>query len=123
MVLHRFVSVPIEDGVVLIEDGKHRRKVGPGLAGARYPTGVEVLEAEVVTPGLVDVHSVVGLAGIYNSSDRGQVQDQDQIEKLRARSSPSCARSMPTMRSSRWSSGRATFGVTTVHTGHGPGVR
>ena len=62
----------------LVEDGKISA-IGPATR-VRIPADAVVLEAEVVTPGLVDVHTVVGLAGIYNS-DQGQVQDQDQLEK------------------------------------------
>jgi imidazolonepropionase-like amidohydrolase len=111
-------SAPIEDGMVLISGGRIAW-VGKASA-AKVPPGVTVLEAEVVTPGIVDAHSVVGLAGIYNS-DRGQVQDQDQIET----SDPV----QPSLRAIdaydpleplvAWA---RSFGVTTVHTGHGPGA-
>lgn len=111
-------SAPIEDGVILIEDGKIK-KIGPA-SKVRIPSGVDLLEAQVVTPGLVDVHTVVGLAGIYNS-DRGQVQDQDQLEKsdpvqpeLRAIDAYD-----PVEPLVEWV---RSFGVTTVHTGHGPGA-
>jgi imidazolonepropionase-like amidohydrolase len=80
------------------------------------PAGAKVLEAAVVTPGLVDAHSVVGLAGYLN-----QRQDQDQLE----RSSPV----QPELRAIdaynvrerliEWVRG---FGVTTIHTGHAPGA-
>lgn len=111
-------GAPIENGVILIEDGKIA-KVGPA-SRVRIPDGVEVLDAKVVTPGLVDVHTVVGLAGIYNS-DEGQVQDQDQLET----SSPV----QPELRAVdaydpleplvRWV---RDLGTTTVHTGHAPGA-
>ena len=108
----------IADGVVLIEAGKIV-EVGPA-AGVRIPAGVEVHRAAVVTPGLVDVHTVVGLAGIYNS-ERGQVQDQDQLEtsdplqpELRALDAYD-----PVERLVDWV---RSLGVTTVHSGHGPGA-
>ena len=111
-------SAPIDDGVILIEDGLIK-KIGPA-SKVRIPSGVELLEAEVVTPGLVDVHTVVGLAGIYNS-DKGQVQDQDQLEKsdpvqpeLRAIDAYD-----PVEPLVDWV---RSLGVTTVHTGHGPGA-
>jgi len=113
------VSGPaIADGVVLIEGGKIVR-VGPA-SKVKIPEGVRVLEAAVVTPGLVDVRSVVGLAGIYNSA-KGQVQDQDQLEtsdpvqpELRAIDAYD-----PVEPLVAWV---REHGVTTIHTGHGPGA-
>ncbi|MGB0651452.1 MAG: amidohydrolase family protein [Rhodothermales bacterium] len=102
---------PIENGVVLIRDGKIER-----VGSFDVPDGYEVMEATVITPGLVDAHTVVGLAGYLN-----QPHDQDQVE----RSSPI----QPELRAIdaynprevlvEWVRG---FGVTTMHTGHGPGV-
>jgi len=102
---------PIENGVVLIRDGKIER-----VGRFAVPSGYEIIEAAVVTPGLVDAHTVVGLAGYLN-----QAGDQDQVE----RSSPM----QPELRAIdaynprealvEWVRG---FGVTTIHTGHGPGV-
>jgi len=109
---------PIENGVVLIEDGRIQA-VGPA-SKVKIPRGVEVLEAAVVTPGLVDVHTVVGLAGIYNS-DQGQVQDQDQLEtsdpvqpELRAVDAYDAVEPLV-----EWV---RSLGVTTIHTGHAPGA-
>ncbi len=102
---------PIENGVVLMRDGKIER-----VGQFDIPAGYEVMEAAVVTPGLVDARTVVGLAGYLN-----QPHDQDQVE----RSSPM----QPELRAIdaynprealvEWVRG---FGVTTMHTGHGPGV-
>jgi imidazolonepropionase-like amidohydrolase len=116
--IHPVSSEPIENGVILIEDGKITT-VGPE-SRVRVPSGATVLAADVVTPGLVDVHTVVGLAGIYNS-DKGQVQDQDQLEKsdpvqpeLRAVDAYD-----PVEPLVEWA---RSLGVTTVHSGHGPGA-
>ena len=102
----------LKDGVVLVRDGKIE-KVGAGLA---VPAGYRELRARVVTPGLIDAHSVVGLAGYLN-----QTQDQDQLEpsapiqpELRAIDAYN-----PEERLVGWLRG---FGVTTIHTGHGPGA-
>src|SRR5262249_49571902 len=46
-------------------------------AGVRVPPQTPVLTAAVVTPGLIDAHTVVGLSGILN--DKGADQDQDEL--------------------------------------------
>ena len=103
----------VEDGIVIIRDGKISA-IGKA-ADIAVPDGFKVLEAAVVTPGLIDAHSVVGLAGYFN-----QDHDQDQLE----RSSPI----QPELRAIdsyntrepliEWVRG---YGVTTLHTGHAPG--
>lgn len=112
--VHTMAGPVIEDGVVLIRDGKIAA-VG-SAASVTIPAGVEVLEAPVVTPGLVDARTVVGLAGYLN-----QDEDQDQLEEsapiqpqLRAIDGYN-----PNDRLVSWLRG---FGVTTIHTGHGPGA-
>ncbi len=104
---------PISDGVVIIEGGKVRA-VGPA-ATTPVPPGFRVLSAAVVTPGLVDARSTVGLSGIYN-----QPHDSDQIE----RSSPlqpelrAIDAYNPQERLIEWV---RSFGVTTINTGNAPG--
>jgi len=112
--VHTGAGEPIRDGVVIVRGGKIVA-VGPA-ARTRIPGGAEVLEAEVVIPGLVDAHSVVGLTGLLN-----QIHDQDQLE----RSEPM----QPELRAIDaynaldglvgWI---RSFGVTTIHTGHAPGA-
>ncbi len=117
--LHTVSGSPIQNAVVIAgADGKIEW-VGPA-ADANIPDGVEVLEAAVVTPGLVDPHSVVGLSGALNSNV-GPVRDQDQLE----RSSPI----QPDLRAIDAYDANETlvewvrsYGVTTLHTGHGPGA-
>lgn len=112
--VHTMAGDPIRDGVVLVRDGRIER-VGPASEVA-VPDGYRVLTAKVVTPGLVDAHSVVGLAGIL-----GQPHDQDQLDRtdavqpeLRAVDAYNAADELVA-----WLRG---LGVTTVHTGHGPGA-
>jgi imidazolonepropionase-like amidohydrolase len=69
----------------------------------------------VVTPGLIDAHTVVGLSGYLN-----QAHDQDQIERSTA--------IQPDLRAidaynplEELVSYIRGYGVTTIHTGHGPG--
>ena len=104
----------IPDGVVLIRDGKIQR-VGPA-SRVQIPDGYDVLEAAVVTPGLVDAHTVVGMAGQYNYD-----HDQDQLEKSAAMQPELRAVDAYNIRE-RLVQWVRELGVTTVHTGHGPGA-
>jgi len=107
-------GAPISNGVVLVKDGKIE-KVGTA-SSVTIPSGYKVIEAEVVTPGLIDAHSVVGLAGYYN-----QKHDQDQLDKASA--------IQPELRAMDAYNAREKLvefirqhGVTTLHTGHAPGA-
>lgn len=104
---------PLKDGIVVVRDGKIQAIGSKDAIGV--PEGLQVIEAEVVIPGLVDARSVVGLAGILNQDD-----DQDQLEESSAiqpqlRAIDAYNAHDPLI---EWIRG---FGVTTVHTGHGPG--
>ncbi|MEZ4763402.1 MAG: hypothetical protein R3C26_09455 [Calditrichia bacterium] len=70
-------GTPIANGVVLIKNGKIE-KVG-AEKDVKIPADYQVLSGKIVTPGLIDAHSVVGLAGMYN-----QRHDQDQLDKTNA---------------------------------------
>jgi imidazolonepropionase-like amidohydrolase len=112
--VHTMAGPAITDGVVVIDDGKIVA-VGPA-ATTPIPEGFQVVEAKVVTPGLVDARTVVGLAGYMN-----QPHDQDQLDasapvqpQLRAIDAYN-----PNEVLVEWLRG---FGVTTIHTGHGPGA-
>jgi len=110
--VHTVSGAVIENGIVVVKAGKivavgNERQVQP-------PDGVRTLFAKVVTPGLVDAHSVVGLAGYLN-----QPHDQDQHDptgpiqpELRAIDAYNARERLV-----EWVRG---FGVTTLHTGHGP---
>ena len=111
--VYTMAGAPVRDGVVLIEGAKIRQ-VGPASA-VQVPAGWRTLRAKVVTPGLVDAHTVVGLAGYLN-----QPHDQDQVERNAAM--------QPELRAIDAYNPRETlveyvrsYGVTTIHTGHGPG--
>jgi imidazolonepropionase-like amidohydrolase len=112
--VYTMAGAPLSPGVVVVRDGRIAA-VG-GEAEVEIPAGVEVLEVKVVTPGLIDAHSVIGLAGHLN-----QPHDQDQLEasspvqpELRAIDAYDARE-----RLIEWVRG---FGVTTLHTGHGPGA-
>jgi len=113
-VVHTMAGPPIEQGVVVIEHGRITL-VGSAL-DIPVPPAARVVRGRVVTPGLIDAHTVVGLTGYLN-----QEQDQDQLDKtdpiqpeLRAIDSYN-----PRERLIEWVRG---FGITTLHTGHAPGA-
>jgi imidazolonepropionase-like amidohydrolase len=65
---------PIDDGVVVVEKGKI---TAVGKRGqVVVPPGTPVLETAVVTPGLIDADTVVGLSGALNAPAD---QDQDEL--------------------------------------------
>ncbi len=104
----------IQNGVVLVNNGKIEA-VG-AASQIKIPNNYRIINAKVVTPGLIDAHSVIGLAGYLN-----QPHDQMQIET----SSPM----QPELRAidaynteEKLIEWVRQFGVTTIHTGHGPGA-
>jgi len=106
-------GAPITDGIVLIQDSKITA-VG-AASDVSIPEGMQVLDAAVVTPGLIDAHSVVGMVGYLS-----QAHDQDQLERSESM--------QPELRAIDAYNAREplivwlrTFGITTIHTGHGPG--
>ena len=73
--IHTVGKGTIENGAVLVENGKIAY-IGP-RQDFKLPKDVPVVTAAVVTPGLIDAHSVVGLSGALNFK-KGD-QDQDEI--------------------------------------------
>lgn len=112
--VYTMAGSPLRPGVVLIRDGKIAAVGAP--AAVELPTGTRVLEARIVTPGLIDAHATVGLSGLLN-----QPQDQDQVDRTAAL--------QPELRALDAYNARdplvgwlRSFGITTIHTGHGPGA-
>jgi imidazolonepropionase-like amidohydrolase len=111
--VHTVSGAAIANGVVLVgKDGRIER-VGRA-ADVQVPEGYRQLRARVVTPGLIDAHSVVGLAGYAN-----QPHDQMQVE--------TSAPMQPELRAIDAYNARDPLvswlrqhGVTTLHTGHAP---
>jgi imidazolonepropionase-like amidohydrolase len=113
--VYTMAGAPITDGVVLVGKSGTIERVGPA-GGVAVPRGYRLLRAKVVTPGLIDAHTVVGLAGALNAPF-----DQDQLEK----SNPI----QPELRAIDAYNSRELlvgwlrhYGITTIHTGHGPGA-
>lgn len=103
---------PIKDGVILVRNGKIEN-LGTGL---NIPSGYTLYEAKVVTPGLIDARSLVGVSGALNIPT-----DQDQLDKthpiqpeLRAIDAYNPEESLVKV--------VRDFGITTLHTGHGVGA-
>lgn len=111
--VYTMAGPPITNGIIVVQDGRIAA-IGPATE-VTLPEDLRILEAKVVTPGLIDARATVGLTGIFN-----QPQDQDQLE----RSAPI----QPELRAVdafnihdpliAWVRG---YGVTTLHTGHAPG--
>ncbi|HHW19227.1 MAG TPA: amidohydrolase [Firmicutes bacterium] len=74
--VHTVTSGVIENGVILVEDGKIKA-VGKDL---KVPEGAEVIDAtgKVVTPGLIDAHShlaVFGEPSVFANADGNEMSD------------------------------------------------
>lgn len=105
-------GAPITNGVVLIKDGKIE-SVGTA-AQVKIPDGYRIISAKVVTPGLIDARTVIGLNGYLN-----QPHDQMALDgggsfqpELRAIDAYNAEEKLV-----EWV---RQFGVTTIHTGHQP---
>ncbi len=107
-------NAPIVDGTVLIRDDTIAA-VGPADDVA-VPSGAEVYEAAVVTPGLIDPRGTVGVSGLDNVPD-----DQDQLDTSKPMQPALRAIDAYNPRDELVSFVRR-LGTTTVHTGHAPGA-
>ncbi len=111
--IHTVSGKSIANGAIVCVDGKIA-SIGE-IAAVVIPEGAKVIQAEVVTPGLIDVRSSVGLSGILNVD-----HDSDHLE--------TSAPLQPELRAIDAYNPREElieyvrgFGITTVHTGHAPG--
>ncbi len=105
---------PIRNAVILIRDGKIER-VG-AASEIQIPAGYRTITAKVVTPGLIDARTVVGLSGYAN-----QPQDQMQLDTSGAMQPE--LRAVDAYNAEEVLIGFVrSFGVTTIHTGHAPGA-
>lgn len=110
--IYTMAGKPVVNGVILVKDGKIEA-IGPNLS---IPAGYTIYAAKIVTPGLIDARSTVGLSGAYNVPS-----DQDQLEK----SGPL----QPELRAidaynpdDKLVDYLLRNGITTIHTGHGIGA-
>ncbi len=103
---------PITNGVVLVNNGKIEA-VGTA-AQITIPANYKIVSAKVVTPGLIDAHTVVGLNGYLNQPHDQMALDagspmQPELRAIDAYNAEE--------RLIEW---LREFGVTTIHTGHQP---
>ncbi len=112
--VYTMAGAPMKDAVILIK-GTTIERVGPA-GEVTVPAGYKVITAKVVTPGLVDAHTTVGLAGILNvPHDQMQLEKSEPIQpQLRAIDAYNPREDLVA-----WV---RSLGITTVHTGHGPGA-
>jgi imidazolonepropionase-like amidohydrolase len=104
---------PISNGVVLINAAGKIEAVGTA-AQVKIPAGYRTISAKVVTPGLIDSRTVIGLAGYLNQPhDQMQIDQSGPIQpELRATDAYNAEEKLI-----EWV---RSFGVTTIHTGHAP---
>lgn len=110
--VYTMAGEPIFDGVVVTDGGKIVA-VGP-WAQTAVPSGYRIINAKVVTPGLIDARATVGLSGYLNQRhDQDHVDDSEPVQpELRAVDAYD-----PQERLINW---LRSYGITTVHTGHSP---
>lgn len=105
-------GAPIKNGVVLLNGGKIEA-VG-SEAQVKIPADYKIVSAKVITPGLIDAHTVIGLNGYMNQPhDQMALDGSSPIQpELRAIDAYDAQEKLI-----EWVRG---FGVTTIHTGHQP---
>ncbi len=104
---------PITNGVVLINAAGKIEAVGTA-AQVKIPANYRVVSAKVVTPGLIDAHTVIGLNGFMNQPhEQMGIDGGSPVQpELRAIDSYNAEEKLI-----EWV---RQFGVTTIHTGHQP---
>lgn len=105
-------GAPLDNAIVLVEGGKVRA-VGPAASTA-IPQGWQVLEAAVVTPGLIDARTTAGLTGILNTRHDQEQLDTSSSMQPELRAIDAYDAREPLLEHLR------SLGTTTVHAGHAP---
>ena len=104
---------PITNGVVLINANGKIEAVGTE-AQIKIPANYRVITAKVVTPGLIDAHSVIGLNGYLNQPHDQMALDGSAAMQPELRAIDAYN---PEEKLIEWV---RSFGITTIHTGHAP---
>ncbi len=106
---------PLTNGVVLLNANGKIEAVG-AADQITIPANYKIVSAKVVTPGLIDAHTVIGLNGYLNQPQEQMALDgsspmQPELRAIDAYN--------PEEKLIEWV---RSFGVTTIHTGHQPGA-
>ncbi len=111
--IYTMATTPLEDGVIVIRDGVISA-IGKATE-IKIPEGYRVISGKIVTPGLIDAHSTVGVSGLLNTKhDQDQLESTEPIQpQLRAIDAYNAHDELVA-----WV---RSHGITTVHTGHAPG--
>lgn len=112
--VHTMAGEPITNGVVLIKDGKIEA-VGPATS-VTIPANYRVFSAKVVTPGLIDAHTVIGLNGYLNQPHEQMALDGGASFQPELRATDAYNAQEKLVEVVR------EYGITTIHTGHQPGA-
>ena len=111
--VHTMNGEPLTNGVILVGANGKIEAVGTA-AQVKIPSNYRVISAKVVTPGLIDAHTVIGLNGYLNQPHEQMALDgsapmQPELRAIDAYN--------PEEKLIEWVRG---LGVTTLHTGHQP---
>lgn len=113
--VHTMAGSAITNGVMLVNAAGKIEAVGPA-SSVTIPANYRVISAKVVTPGLIDAHTVIGLNGYLN-----QPHDQMALDggasfqpELRATDAYNAEEKLIEV--------VRQYGITTIHTGHQPGA-
>ncbi|HQR06528.1 MAG TPA: amidohydrolase family protein [Gemmatales bacterium] len=80
--IHTVSNGIIEKGIIVVEDGKIK-SVSKVQGRVEIPVNARVISVAEVTPGLIDTHTVVGIAGQLNvpaDQDQDETSDPNQAE-------------------------------------------
>jgi imidazolonepropionase-like amidohydrolase len=111
--VHTMAGEPLTNGVILISANGKIEAVG-AASQVTIPANYRVISAKIVTPGLIDAHTVIGLNGYLNQPHDQMALDasapmQPELRAIDAYN--------PEEKLIEWVRG---LGVTTLHTGHQP---
>jgi imidazolonepropionase-like amidohydrolase len=81
--IHTVSKGTITNGVIVVKDGKIEAVAADNALPFKLPPDMPILSAAVVTPGLIDAHTVVGVTGQLNvaaDQDQDEMSDPNQAD-------------------------------------------